>query len=710
MSKTRVGLLGAGYIVKSHARALRGTPGVEIASVCDQSLGRARAIADEFAIPAVHGSVEELAASDVDAVHVLLPPSAHLSAARTLIEAGKTVFLEKPMGPDAAGCRELADLADARGVKLGVNHNFLFTPGYEPIRDAVRDGALGPVDQLTVNWLVALPLLQFGPFNTWMVSRPGNLVLELGSHLAAFALDLLGPVEVVAAHASNPLDLPGDQRVWRRWNAVAQGQRGSMVFNLSTAPGQSERSVHLRALGGAAHLDFAKGLGWQEATSSNNPIFEDFAAARASAAQLGVGSVKGFGRYLTRTLRKAPAENPFEDSILRSVRRFYESVAEGQVDERLTGRFGADVIGLCESIVERSGVARDNAPAPSSVAASTPSPAPRKSTVLVVGGTGFIGRRLVRRLAERGVGVRVLTRGLGSARIDLAGLDVELMQGSHSDPATLTKALDGIEVVYHLAKADGKRWQDYVDTDVEPTRRLAEAAIRAGVKRFVYTGTIDSYASAKAEDTITNDTPLDPAIATRNLYARSKAECEAVLKRLAADGGLPLVIFRPGVVIGEGSPPAHMGVGRFVSDTHVQYWGDGTNKLPFVLVDDVADALAAALDAPGIVGRDFLLVDEPLLSARDYVAAVQARAGGAVTAEPRSTFSHWRADAIKEGAKHAVRHRNRRASTWHDWDCRAHRARYDASGTREALNWQPAGTADALVERGINASVDRFLR
>ena len=155
---------------------------------------------------------------------------------------------------------------------------------------------------------------------------------------------------------------------------------------------------------------------------------------------------------------------------------------------------------------------------------------------LVVGGTGFIGRRLVRMLVDRGHGVRVLTRNPRAAAIELDGLPVELFAGSHGDPECAKRALEGIKTVYHLAKCEGKRWQDYVDGDVEPTRVLAEAALAAGVRRFIYTGTIASYASDNPDDVIDNRTPIDPAIARRSHYARSKAACEALLQAMQRDG------------------------------------------------------------------------------------------------------------------------------------------------------------------------------
>lgn len=705
MTKWRVGLLGAGYIIKAHAMAVRGSEHAELHAVCDLSLGRAKAAAADFDIPHVYTSLEELAASDCDAVHILLPPSLHIGAARQLIEADKHVFVEKPFGPTAEECAELTALAKARGVTLGVNHNFLFTPAYQDIRAAAADGRLGGIDHLTVNWLYELPILQFGPFNNWMLAEPGNLMLELGSHLAAFAVDLLGPVEIEAAVAANPLDLPGEQRVYRRWGAIARAGRSGLTLNLSTAPGQTDRSISVRGTGAVAHLDFERGVAWQDAQVSDNPIFNNVKGARLAAQAIGRSAVRDFTRYMLRNIRKQPGANPFEESIALSTDCFYRNLS-GTIDKRLSGEFGTDVIRMCTDIVAAAAPEAAKAKAKGK---ATPA-APKTPRVLVVGGTGFIGKRLVRRLVDRGVGVRVVTRSVASAKIELAGLDVDFAQGSHGDAAFLAKALEGIDTVYHLAKAEGRKWADYVRDDIEPTRILGEEAARHGVRRFIYTGTISSYASAKLSNTITGTTPVDPAIAKRDLYGRSKAACEAVLTEIAGKTGMGLVIVRPGIVIGEGSPPNHPGVARFHTPTRADYWGDGTNKLPLVLVDDVAEALALALDAPGIDGESFVVTDAPVMSARDYVAAVGDRAGVRIDARERPIWRYWISDAIKEGVKNAIRHPNRRASTYHDWDCRAHRARYDSTSTVEKLGWRPAGTREVLIEQGINPAVDRFMR
>jgi len=170
------------------------------------------------------------------------------------------------------------------------------------------------------------------------------------------------------------------------------------------------------------------------------------------------------------------------------------------------------------------------------------------------------------------------------------------------------------------------------------------------------------------------------------------------------------VIFRPGIVIGKGCAPAHWGVGRFWAEGRMQFWGDGVHPLPLVLVEDVVQALVLALDKPGIEGEVFLLTGEPLLSARDYVAALSAACGAAFVAEPKPIWKFYVEELMKETVKHLIRHPNRRRPSYRDWDSRAHRARYDNSKAKQVLGWRPAATREALIERGVMEAAREFAR
>jgi predicted dehydrogenase len=103
--RIRVGLLGAGYILQAHAKALQATSGAEIRAICDISRERAAEAAAAFDVPLVHTDIGDLLASDCDVIHVLLPPHLHVDVTRRILEAGKSALVEKPMGLGRSAAR-----------------------------------------------------------------------------------------------------------------------------------------------------------------------------------------------------------------------------------------------------------------------------------------------------------------------------------------------------------------------------------------------------------------------------------------------------------------------------------------------------------------------------------------------------------------------------------------------------------------------------
>ncbi len=703
--KIRVGLLGAGYIVDAHAKALKALPNIEIIAVCDRALSRAEDAAKAYNILHVFADLTEMLALKLDVVHVLLPPDLHVEATRQILESNTHVFLEKPMGLNSIECQSLVDLANTNHLKLGVNHNFLFLPAYEKLREQVWDGTLGSIDLITINWLAALGFIHFGPFNNWMLREPQNLWFELGPHLTAFMLDLAGNPSKIDTHVSRPIDLPGGNRVYRKWHVHCVTNSGSVDLNLSASPGYNDRSITVRGHAASAKCDYGRNLHYIDEPSGSGILLDNFLTSFSIARQLAISSAKNLTHSIKNTLKKSSESDPYGTSITRSVKAFYDTL-DGKSDPRVDGQFGVNVIAICEKITQQANFEPSSAPKQ----AWTVLPPLVKPTILVIGGTGFIGKYLVKKLCEQGYGVRVVTRGMSAGNIGLAGLAVELIQGDIAEADFMDRALEGIEVVYDLAKASGNKWQDYYQNDVLVTKNLAERAQKQGVKQFIYTGTIDSYYSANANTVITADTPLDANMKNRNLYARSKATCEALLLDMYKQSSFPVTIFRPGVVIGKGCPPAHWGVGMFQSESRVQFWGTGENKLPLVLVEDVADALVLALGKPDIAGQTFLLTDEPFLSGRDYVDIVSKTCGTKLRADPTPIWKFFVIDAFKEGAKNLIKHPNRKVPSYRDWDSRSHRAQYDSSKTKQVLGWQPAGTKEALIERGIISAVKEFIK
>jgi nucleoside-diphosphate-sugar epimerase/predicted dehydrogenase len=701
-----IGFLGAGFIADWHATALRTVQGTGLAAVCDRDEGRARAFAARHGIARVHTSLGAmLSEGQLDAVHVLLPAELHAQAAGEIIDAGLDVLLEKPMAIAADDCDGLIAHARSAGVKLGVSHNFLFASIYERLKQDLVAGRLGLPDEVTISWNKGLGQLQSGPFNLWMLREPQNIILEVGSHSVAQMLDLVGQARMLAVQATNPMDLPGGAKFFRRWHVEAGSTSVGMTLNFSFAPGFSEHTIHVRGSLGAATVDFERNTYLLHRHTPAGLDFDRYHRTVSEAKALRVQARGTLGHVLYSKLRRA-AGNPYGQSIARTMQAFYAS-RDNSLDARLSPELGRDVVRTCVEIGRRVAGAHMAWPAPGAnltlpkANGKAPVRSGARPEVLVLGATGFIGQELARQLLASGHPIRVMVRNPSRLPADLMGPRVDVVVGDLSQSAGLTMALEGMRCVYHLARPNVKTWEEWTEHEIEATRRVAEACVTAKVGRLIYTGTIDSYYGGAKAGTITEETPLDPHIGWRNYYARAKALSEQAVLELHRDRGLPVVIFRPGIVIGRGGGPLHWGIGMWSFDAVCQLWGQGRTPLPLVLVEDVASALVAALDAPDIEGESFNLVAESQLTAREYLTALEVSTGVEFQKIPTPLWKFYLIDVAKWLVKQAIRHPDRRRPSYRDWESRTQRAHYDCSKARKVLGWNPTDARDEMIRRGI---------
>ena len=710
----RVALLGAGYIADWHAKCLKSVAGVELVAVCDHAQERAEALAARYGIAKSYASLEiMLQAEKLDAVHVLLPPDLHFAAASTVIEAGVSVFLEKPMCDRWSLCEELIRKAAARSVRLGVGHNFLFSRPWEQLRRDVASGILGRVDQITITWNRFLPQSAVGPFDIWMLRDPRNIMFETGSHLVAYMLDLVGEPDEMEVRAGNAIKLPTGRNFYRRWQVSAVKGAAAIAIECSFAPGFAGHNIHVRGSLGAATADIECNTYALERYRPADPDFENYAIVASRAKSEKAQARRTLAKYVLSKLGLEKRGTPYGESIARAMDAFYGAMdggAEG-LDQRISGQFGARVVRVCEQIAERA-----NLPAESVAPRTEPSlaGAGAKAGVLVLGGAGFIGKELLLQLVAAGRGVRVLVRSAAGLPEELRG-QVDCHTGNLLDREALLGAMGGVDCVVHLARAHVKTWAEYQRFEIDATRLVAECALQAGVKRLIYAGTIDSYYAGKRGHTITEATPLDLHIARRNLYARAKAHSEAMLMRMHRERELPLVIVRPGIVIGRGGSPFHWGVGMWWHDAVCQIWGQGNNKLPLVLVEDVARGLIAAIDTPAIEGRSFNLVADQFsstqgLSAQEYLDELDHAGGMRIQRYATPILHFYLRDMLKWVVKIAVRHPERRMPSYRDWKSRTQQAHFDCTAAKTVLGWNPVSDRGELVRKGIEEPLREFLK
>jgi predicted dehydrogenase/nucleoside-diphosphate-sugar epimerase len=702
----RAAIVGTGYIAEFHAHAIRAMQGVELVSVCDANLGIAQSFAAKQGVPAAFDSLESmLKAQRLDAVHILVPPDRHYSLAKTALQSGVNVFLEKPMCTSVDEADELLSVARDKGLRIGVNHNMLYSGAYRQLREVVHSAALGPLDHVSFNHFAELGQIRFGPFDAWMLRAPGNVILEIGPHLLSALLDLVGTPDAISVIADRRINLPGGVPVLRRWRVHATVGRTAVDININLGPGFGQRTICAHGLLGSATVDFDANTCTVDRRTPLSIDLDRYRRSRSLAQQLRSQAWATLADYILSKLKLRRRGNPYQVSIIDSVAAFYSDLGTDKpLDTRIDGSFGRNVIEWCTKIIRAGAIEPVGVPGPRRQSTLKAQP-----TILVLGGAGFIGRELIRQLLASGYCVRAMMRGSGLALEELDSDRLEIIRGDMRSAENLNTAMQGIEFVYHLANSEAKTWDDNLRNIVEPTRLVGETCLAAGVKRLIYTGTIDSYYAGARAGTITEQTPLDRNIGRRNYYARAKAAAEAILMEMHRTQRLPVVIFRPGIVIGRGGNPFHWGVGMF-SESNCEVWGDGNNKLPFVLVADVASALVRGIKVPGIEGRSYNLIDIPLLTAREYLQELQRLAEIRLTVYYRPVWHFYVSDLTKWVVKVAVRHPDRiRIPSYRDWESRTQKAFFDCARARAELGWAPASDRQRMIDEGIGGSLQSWL-
>lgn len=684
----RAGIIGAGYIASWHADAIKALPGVQLAALCDMSAGAAKALAMGYGAEAYSDLDKMIAEANLDAVHILTPPDSHHDLAVKCAAAGLHCFVEKPVGTSAAQAAAMVEAGHKANRLMAAGHNFLGMPGYLRLKQMAEKGALGRISMAEINWCFPMPPLRSGPFGLWFLRQPGNLLIELGPHLFAFATDLFGPVTVSHLEPGKPITMPGGEVRHQAWRILARAGSVDVTFNISLVETVDDRSVTLRGSTAQARFDYAADTLVVRTENTADLIVNPLRMQLSQAWQ----HLREGGTNFVRQVSSLNRKSPYGLSFSGAIGSFYDSLGNGKsLDPRFDMKTAQAVMQSIDDALEFL---------PEYKVPARPKGKP-KPTVMVIGGTGFIGRALTRELVTRGHDVRVISRGKTGPFADISD-HVETLGVSLRDTGALAAAMQGIDTVFNLAKSMDKTWDDALINDVEVSNGIAKAAMKAGVRRFIYTGTIASYDMSSVAGTITEDTGYADDMRDRNIYARSKAECERRLQKMHRESGLPLVIARPGIVVGEGGPLQHWGIGRWHGAGAVRIWGHGRNILPFVLIDDLTDGLIRMMEREGIEGESYNLVGDRMMSGRDYFAAIHERMGARLNVSSSSLFTLFALDTVKHMLKvHLLRRKGLTRASLKDWRSRAHFTPFDNSKPKADLGWSPETNREKLIDGAI---------
>jgi predicted dehydrogenase len=185
MGRTKVGVIGTGFIGPAHIEALRRLGSVEVAALAECSDEVARAKAEMLNIGRYYGDYKQLIKNDdIGCVHICSPNYLHYEMAKAVLEAGKHVICEKPLAISVAEAEELVELADKKGVVNAVNFNIRYYPLMRQVRTMVDKGDVGDIFAVQGSYLQ--DWLFYQTDYNWRLeteqSGQSRAIADIGSH------------------------------------------------------------------------------------------------------------------------------------------------------------------------------------------------------------------------------------------------------------------------------------------------------------------------------------------------------------------------------------------------------------------------------------------------------------------------------------------------------------------------------------------------
>jgi predicted dehydrogenase/nucleoside-diphosphate-sugar epimerase len=578
----RLAVLGGGAVVSEfHLPGAALCPRVAIVAVADPSAAsRARLREVGFTGELLDCGYSEalarlgsLPGGRPDALVIALPNCLHEEAALAALAAGYHVLCEKPLALTEAGCWRIAAAAEAAGRIAALGMVRRLTAAAAALREALAAGLVGAVKGIDI---------EDGAYYPWLSDsgaffRPenGGILADMGVHYLDLAADLFGPLQPVRYHDD-----------WRG------GCEANAEYHL-LAPGGLPVRLRLsrdRTLKNRFQVEGERGRLFLNK--------DDFAASHWQLADR--PAIAGVLRP-TAPFADPAWPHDFTSCFAQQWHEFAEAVQGGRAP-RCDAAAAAPVIRLIEHAYAgrtRCGPAAFGHPAEDPVGPRLPA-----GPVVVTGATGFIGSRLVARLADQGVWpVRAPVRGYRRA-VEAARFEVEMPRLDLLDAAAVREAVRGARHVFHLAYGtDG----DARRVTVEGTRHVVEAAVAAGCESVVVLSTAYVFGRQDTERPVDETWPYAP---TGGEYGTSKAAMERWCLGLAGSSRpTRVVVLNPTCVYG-GQGKTYTRMPAELAARRQFCWVEGGRGIAnHVYVENLIDAVLLAAARPEAHGQRLLIND-----------------------------------------------------------------------------------------------------
>lgn len=475
---------------------------------------------------------EMLSSARPDVVHICTPPHTHAPLAMMALNAGCHIYVEKPFTEESAQAEAILALAEAKGLRVCAGHQLLYESPTRVLRQYLP--AVGRVAH--VESYFSFRTVRHAPGGR-NVLRADLQLLDILPHPVYLLLDVLertgsGEVELTSLEVSHQ----GTVHALIRRGAVT----GVLVVTLEGRPVES----FLRVIGsnGSLFADYVRSTVQRSIGPGTSGIDKLFAPYR-QARQVFFGSTMAFARRILKRQTSYPG-------LVELFTAFYAAARSGTASP-LSPQSLRDTVRICEQV--KLALAASEAAV---LASMTPRPLDGRG-VVVTGGTGFLGKEIVRSLLARGRTVRVVARRAPPAWERMPEVDYAIANIAEDVPASL---FQGADTVIHAAAETAGGWEEHQRNSLDATEKMIGAASRAGIRHFIHISSL-AVQSRGGRKPIRDDDPLEPNSKGAGPYVWGKLESERLARKLGEELPIEVRVVRPAALVDfrEFEPPGRLG-------------------------------------------------------------------------------------------------------------------------------------------------------
>lgn len=259
----KIGIIGTGAIALKHAQAIDSLVNAELIGLFNPNPSSAAKAREKFSVPVFSNWEEFISSPDLEVVCICTPSGMHLEPALKAIEAGKHVFIEKPIEVTLDRADQLIRAAEAKNVKLGVVFQNRFSPDFIRLNDAVKAGVFGRIlmGNAAINWFRDSNYYSSSQWKGTLIYDGGGALINQAIHTLDLLLEVMGEVDSVFGKVKTTLYPIEGEDLGAALVNFKSGAMGTITAGTSLYPGYPER-LEIYGTEGSAILEVGKLIAW----------------------------------------------------------------------------------------------------------------------------------------------------------------------------------------------------------------------------------------------------------------------------------------------------------------------------------------------------------------------------------------------------------------------------------------------------------------